>query len=309
MIKKILAGLCVISIVIFALLALIDLEPYLAPKKNLAQDTPARLNEEKPKQNANDRLAGLKEQIKSAPTVVVEAPATESIRPKAVSESPLMSKIDAEPTPADKIISQPMVAAIPIPADSQPTLNTTPKSTDKATPDSIPVRPAKEAINLEIAVTPEGTYPFSILLETLDEPATAQQAIALYRKQGIASFWVKVDLGKAGLKYRLFSGMFPTEAAAQTFLDQHHLTGKFVKNASYTAKIGFFHDQKDLALMFIKTAEAGVFPYVMGMEKGPFHLYVGAFYTADGADNQCRELIGKGLPCKAVTRSTLPSKS
>lgn len=159
---------------------------------------------------------------------------------------------------------------------------------------------------MEITVVPEGTYPSSILLDTLDKWSNAQQAIASYRKQGIAGYWVKVDLGDLGVKYRLFTGIFPGEAEAKRFLAASRLPGKLIKTTPYAALIGTFREQKDLAVTFTQCTEAGVFPYILGTGNGPFWLYVGAFYTHAGADSQCLELTGKGLPCRAVRRATLP---
>jgi cell division septation protein DedD len=341
--KKALGGLFVLCVVIVSLLAVIDLEPYLAPKKSLHQEAvtqPAATN--KP-ETILDRTDILQNLTKSTPT---PAPPPERATPTVDGESknpeitpapPASVKIDADQAPTEKTPPPPMVTTDTKKADGPPALKPTesaglltdttetkenqiieplatqvtatlPKPVEKPAPGSTAVRSPKEAINLEIAVASEGNYPFSILLETLDELTTAQQAIALYRKQGLASFWVKVNLGNTGIKYRLFTGMFATEAAAQTFITQHRLTGKLAKSTSYAARIGVFRDKKELAVAFVKTSEAGTFPYILGTENGPFFLYVGAFYTLDGAESQCRELTAKGLPCKAVPRSTLPPK-
>lgn len=341
--KKALGGLLVVCIVIVTLLIVIDFGPHFAGKKNSPDEPRTHQIEINPVHivDGDDPLNPL---VKANPAadsaVMAEATTDESAKPTVVTEPSAATKIEAEPTPADKTPPSPPATVLPVPAESQPRPTTTqypsegsglltdtaetaenqlmepqstqvaaafPKLARKTGRAPAAARPAKETINLEIATTPQGTYPFSILLETLNEQETAQQAIALYRNKGLAAYWVKANLGAAGVKYRLFTGMFPTETAAQTFRNMQHLTGKPIKNTAYAAQIGVFRDTKELAVAFVKTSETGVFPYILGTENGPFFLYVGAFYTTAGAESQCRELLGIGFPCKVVTRSTLPS--
>ena len=160
--------------------------------------------------------------------------------------------------------------------------------------------------DLRATMVPAGAYPFSILLETLDKHSNAEQAIKLYDKKGLASFWVKVDLGEQGIKYRLFTGYFPSEMAAKHFLVQQRLSGKLAKNTPYAARIGIFDEKNELAAACTQTADAGFFPSILARENGPFTIFVGAFYTAAGADQQCREVMDKGLPCQTVPRATPP---
>jgi|GEM_PF-2926224 len=342
--KNAFAGIIVLGVVIFTLLAIFDLEISITPKKPSPQKIAGHLPDNKPEQNiepvgsAQDIAAALS----PAATAIAEPPKDAGI-PQTVSSEQLTTPTkDPGPGPDDKPPPQPAAATIIKQAAIQPTLPTSNKPTQSLglltdtgetedngifEPQSTQVQPTlprkavkkverppaetiiEEAAGLQITILPEGNYPFSILLDTFDKQANAQQAVALYRKRGFAGFWVKIDLGNSEVKYRLFTGIFATEAAAQTFRAQHHLNAQRVKNALYSCRIGTFHDKKELVLAFAKTAEAGVFPYVLGKESGPFFLYTGAFYTADGAENQCRELADKGLSCKAVLRSTLPPKN
>lgn len=178
-------------------------------------------------------------------------------------------------------------------------------------PDAVPQQKqapqalVKEENGMEMVLLPVGSYPFSILLETLNKNSNAQQAIALYKKKGLTSYWVKVSLDDEGDKYRLFTGAFSTEAEAKKALAKHRLSGKYIKKTPYAARIGTFSNKEELAATFLKTAAAGVVPYILGTANENFFLFVGAFYTVEGASSQCRELVDKGLPCQAVSRSTL----
>lgn len=161
-------------------------------------------------------------------------------------------------------------------------------------------------IELEVTTLPVGEYPFSILLETFAEQATAEEAVSFYQVRGIPAHWVKVDLGEEGIRYRVFTGIFSTMPEAQQYLNENQLFDKPVKLTYYGARIGVYTDKVQLAEAFVKTRKTGVMPYILGTKKGEYHLYVGAFYTYIGAVDQCRDLTGAGLKCEPVKRSTIP---
>jgi len=151
-----------------------------------------------------------------------------------------------------------------------------------------------------------GDLPYSVLLETFDNLDNAKKGIALYAGKGISAYVVKVDLGTAGIKYRLFCGSFATEGAARGFIGARSLRGKLIKHTPFTAVVGKFNDHQGLSEAMEKAKATGAFPYVLGPATGTFHLAVGAFYTREGADNQCRELASSGLSCSVERRSTAP---
>jgi hypothetical protein len=161
-------------------------------------------------------------------------------------------------------------------------------------------------IELEVTTLPVGEYPFSILLETFAEQATAEEAVSFYQVRGIPAHWVKVDLGEEGIRYRVFTGIFSTMPEAQQYLNENQLFDKPIKLTYYGARIGVYTDKIQLAEAFVKTRETGVTPYILGTKKGEYHLYVGAFYTYIGAVDQCRDLTAAGLSCEPVKRSTIP---
>jgi cell division septation protein DedD len=161
-------------------------------------------------------------------------------------------------------------------------------------------------IELEVTTLPVGEYPFSILLETFAEQATAEEAVSFYQVRGIPAHWVKVDLGEEGIRYRVFTGVFSTMPEAQQYLNESQLFDKPIKLTYYGARIGVYTDKIQLAEAFVKTRETGVMPYILGTKKGEYHLYVGAFYTYIGAVDQCRDLTAAGLSCEPVKRSTIP---
>jgi hypothetical protein len=171
-------------------------------------------------------------------------------------------------------------------------------------PPKIPTQPVAKVNHRETgSIIPAGDLPFSILLETYDNPENARKGVALYEQKGIAAYVVKVDLGSAGIKYRLFGGTFATEKAAQDSINTRSLRGKPIKHTPYTAIIGVFDNRQELAAAINTISTTAAFPYVLGPPTGPFHLVVGAFYTQDGAEAQCRELIASQLNCTVARRS------
>ncbi len=88
-------------------------------------------------------------------------------------------------------------------------------------------------IELEVTTLPVGEYPFSILLETFAEQATAEEAISFYQVRGIPAHWVKVDLGEEGIRYRVFTGIFSTMPEAQQYLNENQLVDKPIKLTYY----------------------------------------------------------------------------
>lgn len=334
--KKVLAVLFVFGAITVTLLAVIDLEPYLNNHKGTKSLPPIPVNQERIT-DANSKAASSSPMGDRAltPTSIPQKPAqlhlpTQNNPPAASevissaadrgekSEVPVLSvATDSSRQVAGEKATP--VAALSAPEPSGLLTDTTETSENSilhpnaaqvnATSPKTPEKPStvsqkKVPISLEIAAIANGSHPYSILLDTLDESSSAQQAVALYRNKGIAAYWVKVDLGKTGLKYRLFTGMFDNEGSAGSFIAQQKLSGKLIKNTPYAAHIGTFHDKKELAKAYIKSAEAGTCPYILGKENGPFVLFVGAFYTLEGAENQCRELLTKNVPCKARQRAT-----
>jgi len=177
-----------------------------------------------------------------------------------------------------------------------------------AAPTSSSAQMPSSLIELQVEQLPEGEYPFSILLETFTEQATAVMAVPYYAKRGLSAHWVKVNLGEEGIQYRLFTGVFATVTAAQQYLDDNKLVDRPIKATYYAARVGVFQDKAQLASTFVKTKNAGVLPYILGTQNGDYHLYVGAFYTFIGATDQCRDLRDAGLNCEPVMRSTIPPR-
>lgn len=180
-------------------------------------------------------------------------------------------------------------------------------------PNAAMVRPnarAKKTVSPPVSRQPRrpetdkaGALPYSILLETYDNAENARKGLAFYQGRGLQAFTVRVDLGGDGIKHRLFAGSFATAEEARAMIASHRLSGKMVKRTPFTAMVGVFDQAAAMDEAKRKAAAAGLAAYSIGAAGGPAHLFVGAFYTQEGAERQCRDLQAAGLPCTATLRA------
>lgn len=293
--KKIIAIIFLLISGLSVFLATVDLEPYLTHNlpdtpKNIALDSVPEADDPPAKTNVID-------QVETHSTdVSAEKQTLTQLEPEALQEYQEKNLLENSESAATVEL---------ITTGQEHTA--TPSAANRVDEQKLTEMPAS-LIELEVIVLPVGEYPFSILLETFLDQSTAQLAIPFYQKRGISAYWVKVNLGEDGIRYRLFTGVFRTVPEAQQYLDQNQLIDKLIKGTYYSARVGVYMDKAQLASDFVKTGKTGVIPYILGTKKGDYHLYVGAFYTFIGATAQCRDLTEAGLSCEPVRRSTFPPK-
>lgn len=162
----------------------------------------------------------------------------------------------------------------------------------------------KQADWIQMFQVKQKQLPFSVLLETYNEQERAHKAIQLYHARGVSAYWVKVDLGRKGIKYRLFTGAFATAAEARSYTAKHKLSDKLVKKTRYSSLVGIYKDKKKACGLADACRNNQWVPYLLDTDKGDYYLYVGAFYTRAGATQQCREMQKAGLPCTPGVRTT-----
>jgi len=291
--KKIIAGIFLLIGALVLFLATVDLTPYLAPER--------LEGENKALAQAPDKIAGQAE----TPEIIEQAETqpVETAEPGQVQTLADTVEIEAgEPsTGMDPVVIADQVETVQPQMDSHPAEKEEQITAAVEQPKEIP----SSLIELEVTTLPVAEYPFSILLETFAEQATAELAIPYYQQRGITAHWVKVDLGAEGIRYRLFTGEFATVSEAQAYLDQEKLVDKPIKATYFSARVGIYADKAQLAEAFVRTRQTGFIPYILGTKDGDYFLYVGAFYTFIGATAQCEELVEAGLICEPVKRSTI----
>ena len=293
--KRIIAVFFLLSCGLLILLATVDLEPYLASDQ---PDIPEKVSPpplSKPDEPPINPAPG--NQTETVPTVIpsVEQTVEQTVTQLESDKLEDLFENQKSATTVDEIIAEQQGTPAP------PTANV-----NKATEGVDQEQTSPALIELEVTVLPVGEYPFSILLDTFFEQESAQRAVQHYQERGISAHWVKVNLGKKGIRYRLFSGIFSTVQEAQHYLNQNQLFDKLIKPTYYSARVGVYQDKAQLASAFIKISDTGVTPYILATQNGFYHLYVGAFYTYIGATSQCRYLTAAGLSCEPVKRSTIP---
>lgn len=145
-------------------------------------------------------------------------------------------------------------------------------------------------------------YPFSIRFASFKTRPAAEQSLPGYAAKGLSPYWVKVSLGEQGIWYRVFAGYFENARQAEKVIKEKNLAGAVVKKTLYSAFIGRYSSEATLKEKTGLLLKLGYSPYVIKADKGGGSLYVGAFYTKKGAEDQRSELIASGIQSRVVKR-------
>ena len=163
--------------------------------------------------------------------------------------------------------------------------------------------PLKRMAESEMKASAKGElYPYSILLDSFRDPEGAKKAVGRYKERGLNSYWVKVDLGDGGIWYRVFGGFFKTMQAAEEKIQRFNLENALVRKTRFATLIGTYSSEDETNSKIRSLMETEYSPYAILGKTGDFRLYLGAFYTKEGAETQCLELISKGIFCEIVER-------
>ena len=145
------------------------------------------------------------------------------------------------------------------------------------------------------------TYPYSVLISTFRTFENAKKAIGIYKKKGLLTYWVKVDLGDRGIWYRVFTGFFMDGKSAELFIKTKHIAGARAKRTKYAVLVGKYSSDKEIEAQKDRFTKLGYSPYIINKNKERL-LYVGAFFTEEGAIEQRSELISSGIQCQVAER-------
>jgi cell division protein FtsN len=145
--------------------------------------------------------------------------------------------------------------------------------------------------------------PYSLHLGSFRTMRRVDQAMALYGRQGLLPYWVKVELGGKGTWYRVFAGQFEDEAQAEAFRQSRGLTEATVKSTPYANLIGdFVQASGQLEERARRLRELGYSPYVLTGPQGRGRLFVGAFFSRSGATGLQAALQTAGIESRVVER-------
>ena len=144
-------------------------------------------------------------------------------------------------------------------------------------------------------------YPFSVRLSVCHTLRAAKAVVDSYKKKGIEAYWVKVNLER-GVRFRVFTGSFPSYGEASRFKKEKQLRPCLVQKTPYSALVGNYTHKEELEDKIQSLEKLDCCPYTIVDRDGKFQLYVGAFITRDGAEEQQRELAFHGIESRMVKR-------
>ena len=248
-------------------------------------------------------------------------PATPAKRPPAVQQPPKPPPTEPrpvvvmKPSPPAPTTQKPVVSKKPYrpaPSQASPVVAKKPPTVVRPKPLPVvkePVRPSVQSGKLptpgnEELFPEESTlpYPYSVYLGAYKNTERAEKAISIYRNKGLSAYWVKVDLGDKGIWYRVFTGYFRDQNEAEAFIRRKRVADGEVKRTKYATLIGIYATERDAQKEFLTLSKLGYSPYVIEMGSGESQLYVGAFYTKIGAEQQRSDLASKGVQSRVVER-------
>jgi len=146
------------------------------------------------------------------------------------------------------------------------------------------------------------SYPYSLHLVSHNSLEMAKRAISDFGEKGILPYLSRVDLDEKGIWYRIFTGYFKDKKEAERFRQEHGLVGANITKTLYTNLIGTYSNKDELEKEIISLKELGYFPYTIKYDDGRQRLFVGAFFTIEGAEKQYHHLRSKGIQNKVATR-------
>jgi capsular exopolysaccharide synthesis family protein len=149
---------------------------------------------------------------------------------------------------------------------------------------------------------PSELFPFSLYFGSSISKERVEETIDLYSRKDLSPFWVKVNLKDKGTWYRIYAGYFKDKEEAQSFINGHNLTEAEIKNTAYANLIGIYDNANDLKNMIRTIEDLGYSPYTVIDKDKRTVLFVGAFITEEGAEEQNKELQSHGIDSRVVKR-------
>ncbi len=146
------------------------------------------------------------------------------------------------------------------------------------------------------------SYPYSIALGSFRTRERAGQALIPYEQKGLSPIVVKVNLKEKGEWYRVYAGHFRDEGLAQRTIQDYGLPEAVVRKTAYANLIGIYRKSNELDSMIQSAKELGYSPYTIKIQDDRSALFIGAFMTREGAQEQNRKLRSEGIPGQVVKR-------
>ena len=149
---------------------------------------------------------------------------------------------------------------------------------------------------------PTLSHPYSLYLGSFRTLGRAKTAISLYQEKGLSPYCSKVDFNEKGVWFRVFAGHFQDRERAEKFKESNRIQEGTVKKTAYANLIGTYTHSGELENRKRSLRRLGYFPYVIKGGNGESRLYVGAFITKEGAEQQYHDLRSSGIQSQIVKR-------
>ena len=152
-------------------------------------------------------------------------------------------------------------------------------------------------------LSPQPThYPYSLMTGSFRTLQLVDKEISFLKKQDLAPWWTRVDLGKRGIWFRVCIGHFESAETARVFKINSNLRASRVIKTAYTNKISNFTSKEEINNKLKSLKKAGYSPYVVEDPQEGFRLLIGAYVTKEGAMQMARVLEEAGIISKVVLR-------
>jgi len=155
-----------------------------------------------------------------------------------------------------------------------------------------------------VSVTKAVPHPYTIMLASCKLRKSADAVVSKHRKLGLSPYIVKVDLGDKGEWLRILAGHYENKEEALKVKNKNNLTDSKVVKMPYANLIDTYSSKSEAAGMVQNLEELGYSPYFTDSPGGTHRLFVGAFFTREGAQRQKTELHSKGILNQNASKKT-----
>ncbi len=176
-----------------------------------------------------------------------------------------------------------------------------------AAPPIVQESPDPEALSVtkqdvrQISYTKATNYPYTIHLSSFETPQEAARQTERLKSKLDMVFVTKIDLGDAGIWYRMDYGAFPTIKDAVLKLQE--LKGKGIVDKGtfvggsvpYAIELGMYQTLKDAQSKAQKLAAKGVIPYIIKEREDIYRLLAGAYPNEKSAAPAMNDLMAMNL--------------
>lgn len=145
------------------------------------------------------------------------------------------------------------------------------------------------------------SYSFILQLGSFSTLNTTMKAVTFYTEKGIKVHWNSVDLGKKGIWYRIFTGVFKTKEDLIQYRNDLNLAESMIVWTPWTVLAGQSSYCEDLDSIQSVLGNRH-YDFFIKKEHTRCQILSGAFVTREGAEKLAEEMLANGIPAKVVHR-------